>query len=203
MTSPARKPSRSYHHGDLKPALIEAAAAIVRTKGLEALTLREVAKRTGVSPAAPYRHFPDRRSLVAAVAERGFLRLQEAMIAGMSSARGREGFKQVALAYVDFGLSNPAEYRVMFGPEMADASDFPSLRETGRGVLGGVAEAVSQLQQAGLIGKGDPWLIAAALWSTLHGLVMLVLDGQTESVADTDALVEEATRIVMLGMAPR
>ena len=124
-------------------------------------------------------------------------------MAGMKSARGRAGFKQVALAYVDFGLANPAEYRVMFGPDMADTRDFPSLRETGRGVLGGVAEAVSQLQSAGLIGPGDPWLMAVALWSTLHGLVMLALDGQTEGVADSDALVEEATRILMFGMAAR
>ena len=203
MTTPIKKPARSYHHGDLKTALVEAAASIVRTKGLDALTLREVARRTGVSAAAPYRHFPDRRALVAAVAERGFVRLGEAMIAGMQSAGGRGGFKQVALAYVEFGLANPAEYRVMFGPEMADTRDFPSLRETGRGVLGGVAETVSQLQNAGLIGPGDPWLMASALWSTLHGLVMLTLDGQTEGVADSDALVEEATRIVMFGMAPR
>jgi len=199
-----KKPPRSYHHGDLKEALVEAAAAIVRTKGLDALTLREVARRTGVSPAAPYRHFPDRRALVAAVAERGFERMQVAMMEGMKSAGGRAGFKQVALAYVSFGLTNPAEYRVMFGPEMADTRDFPSLRETSRGVLGGTAEAVSQLQKAGLIGPGEPWLIAVALWSTLHGLVMLMLDGQTEGVApDSDALVEEVTRIMMFGMAPR
>ena len=203
MTTITKKSPRSYHHGDLKEALVEAAVSIIRAKGVEALTIRDVAKRTGVSPAAPYRHFPDRRSLIAAVAERGFIRLQQAMIAGMESARGREGFKQVAIAYVEFGLNNPAEYRVMFGPEAADTTDFPSLRETSRAVLGGVAEAVTQLQKAKLIGKGDAWLIAAALWSTLHGLVMLVLDGQTAKVADTREIVEEATRIVMFGMAPR
>ncbi len=198
-----RKSARTYHHGDLKAALVVAAAAIVRTSGLDALTLREVARRTGVSAAAPYRHFADRRALVAAVAERGFVRLGEALTAAMKSGGGRGGFKQVALAYVHFGLANPAEYRVMFGPEMADTRDFPSLRETGRGVLGGVAETVSHLQKAGVIGPGDPHLMSVALWSTLHGLVLLVLDGQTEGVEDSAALVEEATRIVMFGMAPR
>jgi hypothetical protein len=123
---------------------------------------------------------------------------------GMKSAGGRAGFRQVAVSYVEFGLANPAEYRVMFGPEVADTRDLPSLRETSRSVLGGVATAVSHLQKAGLIGPGDPWMIAVTLWSTLHGLVMLVLDGQTEGIApDSDALVEEATRIVMFGMAPR
>jgi hypothetical protein len=71
-------------------------------------------------------------------------------------------------------------------------------------VLGFVAEGIRQLQSAGLVGPGDPWLMAIATWSTLHGLVMLTLDGQTATVAPSvEALVEEATRIMMFGMAPR
>jgi AcrR family transcriptional regulator len=198
------RPRRAYHHGDLREALVEGALAILRAEGLDALTLRAVARRAGVSPAAPYRHFSDRRALVAAVAERGFSRLQQVMLQRMQDARGRGGLKLVALAYVEFGLANPAEYRVMFGPEVAVTDDLPSQRETGRGVLGFVAEGIRQVQAAGLIGEGDPWMMAVATWATLHGLVMLTLDGQTTTVApDVDALVEEATRIMMFGMAPR
>jgi AcrR family transcriptional regulator len=208
MPARARKrpKPRAYHHGDLKSALVEEAAAIVREKGLEALTLRAVAKRAGVSQAAPYRHFADRRALVAAVAERGFARLQEAMLERMKSVEpgGRLGLKQVALAYIEFGVENAAEYRVMFGPEVANTEGLPGLRQTGRGVLGFVAEGMRQLQQAGLVGPGDVQLMAAATWATLHGLVMLMLDGQTAGVApDSDALVEEATRIMMFGMSAR
>ena len=90
----------------------------------------------------------------------------------------------------------------MFGPEVAVTDDLPSLRQTGRSVLGFVAEGISQLQKAGLIGPGDPWMMAVATWATLHGLVMLSLDGQTAGVApNLDVLVEEATRIMMFGMA--
>jgi AcrR family transcriptional regulator len=197
---------RSYHHGDLKAALVDAAVEILRAQGPQALTLRAVARRVGVSQAAPYRHFADRRALVAAVAEQGFRRLQQAMLARMHTAQegGRVGLKQVALAYVEFGLANPAEYRVMFGPEVAITDDLPELRKTARSVLGFVAEGIRQLQDAGLVGAGDPWLIAVTIWSTVHGLVMLTLDRQTAGVApNVDALVEEATRIMMFGMAGR
>lgn len=198
-----RKNANSYHHGDLKAALVVSAVNILRREGAEALTLRAVAKATGVSATAPYRHFPDRRALIAAVAEEGFRSLGRAMGDGMQTAAGRLGLKGVALAYVRFAHENPAEYRVMFGPEVANTDDLPALRETGRSVLGFVAEGIRQLQQAGLVGPGDPALMAAATWATLHGVVMLSLDGQTKSIASLDALTEEATRIMMFGMAAR
>ena len=199
-----KRAPRAYHHGDLKAALVDAAVDIIRKSGSEALTLREVARSVGVSQAAPYRHFKDRRELVAAVAERGFVRLRDRMLVGIQSAQGRLGLKSVAEAYVSFGLENPAEYRVMFGPEVAVTDDLPSLRDTGRSVLGFVAEGISQLQKQGLVRSGDPWLMAVATWSTLHGLVVLSLDGQTAGVAPSrELLVEEATQIMMFGMAPR
>lgn len=207
--TPARRSSprkgrqtRGYHHGDLKAALVSAAVEILRKEGLEGLTLRAVARRAGVSQAAPYNHFADRRTLMAAVAERGFNRLQDAMMQAMQSAGGRQGLKGVALAYVRFAMDNPAEYRLMFGAELANTDDLPALRAAGRSSLGFVAEGISQLQRAGLVGAGDPHMIAAATWATLHGLAMLTLDGQTTTVAPSvDALVEEATRIMMFGMA--
>jgi AcrR family transcriptional regulator len=205
--SPTRRPKRrprSYHHGDLKAALVESAVEILRKEGLEALTLRAVARKAGVTQAAPYRHFADRRALMAAVAEVGFQRLQQAMLAAMQGAQGRLGLKGVALGYIRFALENEAEYRLMFGPEVAVTDDFASLRDTGRSVLGFVATGIGQLQKAGLVGPGDPNLMAAATWATLHGLALLVLDKQTAGVApDTNALIEEATRIMMFGMAPR
>jgi AcrR family transcriptional regulator len=199
-----RKPARAYHHGDLKAALVEAATELLRAEGLEGLTLRAVARKAGVSQAAPYRHFADRRAMMAAVAERGFQRLQQAMLQAMQSGQGRQGLKGVATSYVAFALENPTEYRLMFGSELAVTDDLPSLRETSRAVLGFVAEGISQLQAAGMVGAGDPQLMAAATWSMLHGLAILVLDGQTAGVApDVDALVEESTRIMMFCMAGR
>ena len=197
------KPQKAYHHGDLKAALVACATDILRKEGPEALTLRAVARAAGVSVAAPYRHFADRRQLVAAVAAEGFRRMGEAMHAAMARG-GRDGLRGVAEAYVRFAHENPAEYHVMFGPEMANTEDLPELRETGRSVLGFVAYGIGMLQQAGMVGPGDPALMAVVTWAQLHGLVMLSLDGQSTGVAPSiDAQVAEATRIMMFGMAPR
>jgi AcrR family transcriptional regulator len=203
---PTRKSAkpRAYHHGDLKRALIDAATEILRTHGSEALTLRAVARAAGVSANAPYRHFPDRRTLVAAVAQEGFALLHGEMMAAIRSAEGREGFRQVAVAYVRFAHEHPARYRVMFGAEVAAKDDLPDLRAQSRSVLEFVAIGIDALQKAGMVGPGDPMMMATSLWAALHGLVMLSLDGQTDGVADSlDELVHETTRIVMFGMAPR
>ena len=201
VRSRGQRRSREYHHGDLKVALVEHATRILRSGGVSALTLRAVARAAGVSPAAPYRHFRNRRELVAAIAENGFDRLQQAMMVALGSG-GRSGLRDVAAAYVRFGLENPAVYRVMFGPEVAHTEDLPSLRTTARGVLDFVAGGIVRLQDAGLVGKGDAHLIAVATWATLHGVVTLTLDGQTETVAPSvDAVVDEATRLLMFGMA--
>jgi AcrR family transcriptional regulator len=197
-------PARPYHHGDLRGALIRSAIELLRAEGPDALTLRGVARAAGVSQAAPYRHFADRRALVAAVAEEGFRRMQSAMLEAVRSAPGALGFKGVAIAYVRFGHENPAEYRIMFGPELGNQDDLPELQITSRGVLEFVAEGVRGLQAAGLVVEGDAGMMAAALWSMLHGLVMLSLDGQTAGVTESlDALVETTTQLMMFGMAPR
>jgi AcrR family transcriptional regulator len=205
--SPRRRKGRAYHHGDLRAALLASALELLQKEGIEALSLRAVARAAGVSQAAPYRHFSDRRQLMGGIAAEGFRAMEQRMLWEMQRASAdspRAGLRMVAVAYVQFGLENPALYRVMFGPEVAVTDDLPELRETGRGVLGFVAEGIRRLQAGGLIGAGDPWLMAVTTWSTLHGLVMLTLDGQTAGVApSTDALVEEATRIMMFGMAAR
>ena len=205
MTRPTpSSDSRPYHHGDLRSALIRSALDLLRSEGLEALTLRGVARAAGVSQAAPYRHFADRRALVAAVAEEGFRRLQEEMVAAYRANPGPAGFKQIALAYVRFARENPAEYRVMFGPEVAQQDDLPALRQTSHGVLDFTRQGIEGLQHAGMIGPGDPWRMAVACWAMLHGLAMLFLDGQTQGVESSpDELLETATRMLMFGMAVR
>src|SRR5256885_1168332 len=134
MPRPRKPKPRAYHHGDLKATLVECAIALLRTEGPEALTLRAVARAAGVSQAAPYRHFPDRRALVGAVAEDGFRRLQAAMLEHVGQQSGRQGLKEVAIAYVEFAHRNPAQYRIMFGPTLAKTEDLPSLGATSRGV---------------------------------------------------------------------
>ncbi len=111
------------------------ARRILREEGLDALIPR-AARAAGVSQTAPYRHFTGRRALMGAVAATGFWELNQAMGAAMAGGGGREGFKGVALAYVDFAREHPSLYRVMFGPEVASTEDLPELAEVSRSALG-------------------------------------------------------------------
>jgi AcrR family transcriptional regulator len=202
MPEPAA--DRPYHHGSLRAALVDRALDILRTDGLDALTLRAVARAAGVSQTAPYRHFADRRALVAAVAAEGFRGLEAAMQGAMAHGGGRAGFKGIAFAYVRFAQENPALYRVMFGPEVANTEDLPELATSSRATLGFVQAGLEGLQRAGLIRSGDAALMAVALWGCMHGIVSLILDRQAETVtSDLDALVEATANLVMFGLAPR
>lgn len=138
------------------------------------------------------------------MAEQGFIELETAMLAAVQGGQGRPGMRGVAFAYVAFGMENPALYRIMFGPEVARQGDLPELKQTSSRVLGFVRIGVEGLQQAQLVAPGDAGVLATVMWSMLHGLVMLALDGQTDEVGlPLDQLVAETTRIMMFGMAHR
>src|SRR5436189_6357013 len=111
-----RKPRVPYHHGDLRRALLVEAARTIRAEGIEAVTLRAVGARLGVSRTALYRHFADKSALLNAVAEDGFRGLSEALESAWTAAGGGvPGFEAMGHAYVRFALDNPSHYRVMFG----------------------------------------------------------------------------------------
>src|SRR2546428_10887865 len=119
---------RPYHHGNLRQALIDAALELIEERGVPALTLREVARRVGVTHAAPQRHFAGRAALVAAVAEQGFRGLGAHVAAVRASARTpAQQLRALGVAYVEYALAHPAHLRVMFSPEVADKSRHPQL----------------------------------------------------------------------------
>lgn len=198
-----------YHHGDLRQAMVNAAIELLRDGGVSALTLRAAARKAGVSQAAPYRHFADRADLLAAVAADGFARLKAAFIhAARSAASPREGLRELARAYVRFGVKHPAEYRVMFGAETAGRGRFPELDSQSGSVYQLLIDGIIGLQQLGLVKVGDPTAIALTAWSSMHGLVMLVLNGRgpfgelDHSAADQlEEQLTVATEILMFGMA--
>lgn len=153
----------TYHHGDLRAALLASASQILSTQGLAQLSLREVARRAGVSHNAPYRHFPDRDSLLAELAADGFRRLGSAM----AGKRGRE----TGEAYVGFALENPNLFRLMFGGQLRVAQ-YPALGAAARATYEGLVQVF----------RGQPEIAdadkaAAAAWSLVHGLAQLLLDG--------------------------
>ena len=205
-----RAQKQSYHHGDLRHALLSAAIPLLRKGGPEALTMRALARAAGVSPMAPYRHFADRAALVTAVADEGFKRLYAQLRAaaespertlGKAQQTARGGLQAIALAYVQFALAHPDEYRVMFGSELAaDPSSGPASRHA---VFAFLREGIAMLQRQKLVRSGDPHAMALTAWALVHGLAMLAIDGQVrgQGAPSPEELTLTATELMMFGMA--
>ena len=170
----------AYHHGDLRRALVRGALELLREGGPAALTLRGAARRAGVSPAAPYRHFKDKRELLAAVAEEGFLDLDRHAAEEIAAA-GDDAilrFRQHGLAYVRFAIDHPDHYRVMFGPEIADKREYAALDAASRAAFDRLYESLRLCQKAGVLPAGDIEPRAVRAWALVHGLASLFMDGQ-------------------------
>lgn len=168
-----------YHHGDLHRALLEAGRALVEEGGLDAVSLRAVARRAGVSHAAPYHHFRGKSDLLAAIAGNGFQRLVETIEseAPREQPADRWGpLRAVGRGYVRFASEHPSVFRLMFRPELTRPSEHPQLMQAEALAFGALQRAL----QLGLGSSGEPtvdlrWLAAFA-WSTVHGLALLHID---------------------------
>jgi len=174
---PAAKPKR-YHHGDLREALLEAGLAIIAETGIGELSLRQVARRAGVSHNAPYHHFADKSSLLAALAEQGFAALAgEIQVARAAAGGPRARLEAVGIGYVRFALRAPAQFRLMFRPELVVPDANPEVARSTTPVLDILIESVIDAQRAGEAPAGDPMPIVLTCWSAVHGLATLWLDG--------------------------
>jgi AcrR family transcriptional regulator len=204
--STAKKPRVTYHHGDLKRALTDAALALVAEKGPKGFTLSEAARRAGVSLAAPYRHFADKADLLASVAEQGFLELHQALtVAGDGTSDLEERVNELGRGYVRWAVAHPDHYQVMFGAETKDKADHPGLLLAGAQAFGNLLEVITQCVAAGLIRADDPLTIAGPMWSMIHGIAALAIGGDLKHVGideDPDDLVARATNDLMRGLAP-
>ncbi|MFT3921341.1 MAG: TetR/AcrR family transcriptional regulator [Myxococcales bacterium] len=167
-----------YHHGDLRRALVEAALELVHQAGPAGITLREAARRAGVTHAAPYRHFADKESLLAAVAEEGFIQLRGKMELSTQGVSGLAAIEAIGLAYVHFAQENPSHFRVMFGAELGDKRRHPSLLEADQAVFDVLREAIASAQRALELPAGEPASMGMVAWSMLHGVAAMVVDGQ-------------------------
>jgi AcrR family transcriptional regulator len=172
-TKPGRKSPHPYHHGHLRDALIRAARKILEKDGLPDLSLRRVAQAAGVSSAAPYYHFADKKALLDAIAAEGFSSLKREMLARMEKeANPRARTQACGITYVAFALQNPALFRLMFG-----GNDFPSADAA---LAGPRQLTYDVLQQAVAAhspgGKADP-LTCLGLWALVHGIAKLILEG--------------------------
>lgn len=166
------KAGNAYHHGDLRAALIAAARAELETARPEAITLKSLALRLGVSQPAPYRHFASRDALMAAVAADGFERFHEAVIAARDGAAPNEAFLRSCLAYLEFARANRGVYRLMFASHILRDADDEKLERASSAAFGFLIERV-----AGSAPPGRARAIAVWIWSALHGLAMLEAEG--------------------------
>ena len=178
--APRKQPGR-YHHGNLRRALVQEAAAIIGTRGIDALTLRAVSDSLGVSRTAMYRHFADKSDLLAAVAAEGFRRLRAAL-GGSFDAMGH--------GYVRFAMANPAHYRVMFGGFVREHRPDTEVAIEGAAAFQVLVDALVGLQQEGTIRRDDPRQLATYIWSVVHGIAMLAIDGQIGDKQAVDSLTE-------------
>ena len=156
---------RAYHHGDLRNGLLEAARSILEEHDLSALTLRAVARRAGVSHAAPYRHFPNHEALLVDLGLEGFAELRQHIVdAGKVGGPESDRIANIGAAYMRFVVKRPAVARLMFGPQLPHREKFPALSNAADAVGAEIGAALSDHN------------LGLAVWAAVHGLAMLVLE---------------------------
>ena len=192
--SPAKRPRRKraghYHHGDLRRALVEEALRTIHTAGVEHLTLRGIGEKLGVSRTALYRHFSDKQALLAGVGREGFRMLRLALMqAWEEQGKGRQGFDAMGAAYVQFAVAHPSHYRVMFGRFLESCAKDAEFIQEATAAFQVLVDSLVEQQRSGLIRRDDPVLLARFIWSVVHGISMLVIDGQLRGLDERgDAL---------------
>lgn len=186
LMSTSRHRKRSYHHGDLRAVILRAAGELLEKQGIEALSLRDAARRAGVSHNAPYRHFPSKDALLAALAANGFGRFREEL----ATAEQHAGLRGRGEAYIRFALAHPQLFRLMFGAGLSIAGD-ANLSEQASRAFGGLQKAI-----AAQTGKEAPYAAIAA-WALVHGLSHLLLDQKLAGASRDRARLEEFVRSVL------
>ncbi len=205
-----------YHHGDLRRALIDAALTLVAEEQQWSFSLREVARRAGVSHSAPYNHFPEKRDLLDAIAAVGFERLRDGLTSSIGNADTAEAMLMAGgQAYVRLGTENPALYRLMFGPALAHCCGGVRPRLTRTAAAAAKAALDEMIVRGAHLGafatssdsRPDIALARLSIWSAAHGLTMLIIDRLAEYDVSTNDIVERLIAIQVEGLrsllAPR
>jgi AcrR family transcriptional regulator len=203
-----RRP-KTYHHGDLRRTLIEAGLEVLEQGGVAALELREVARRAGVSHAAPYRHFADKGAFMAALIEVGFHRLarqiEETILSVPNQPEVR--LQRLASAYVHFALANPWLMREMFSGLTIEKESYSSVQDATKAVSKLFITIVEEGQSQGLVRAGNSGELASVIWSLLHGMSVLIIEGQTRpytsEAAGLERMIRTCTKVLYEGLSHR
>ena len=187
---------------NLQRRILDASLELIRVEGLASLSMREVARRAGVSHQAPYHPFADRESILARIAQEGFEELLLRMRETSAKAQGLEArLYAISHAYVTFALDRPAHFRVMFRPELVDLARFPEAQCAGEAAFQELLAFVCELRGvAGVDRTAEDDVWTSMLWSQAHGLACLILDGplglKVPSSADRKAHVGAVLRTI-------
>lgn len=196
---------QAYHHGDLRNALVSGALELLEQEGHSEFTLRDLARRVGVSVAAPYAHFADKGALLAAIATAGFIRLRAALEAAIGNdSDPPDQFLRMGSAYVRFGTDHPALYKVMFASEELPAKEgeYPELQEAAEAAFAALTDMLGRMQRSGFLRAGDPEADGLGVWAHVHGLTSLIITGRASCVGDTalePAEIVTSSLLLLLG----
>ena len=198
-----------YHHGNLRQALLDAGEQLLEVEGVSGLSLRALARATGVSHAAPYRHFADKAELLAALAARGFARLARALtdVAAANPDDPRREYLIACRRYIELGMEAPAMYRLMFGQQQPGVGDQPELAEAGQAAYEALLGAMARGRATGTFDDVPADAQAMAVWSMVHGVTELAISGRLEPCAQDRleilALGEQMCSLLLSGLAAR
>lgn len=187
-----------YHHGNLISDLKNHAIKMIKTKGVNQLNLRDLAAKCGVSATAVYRHYESKQHLLAAIAQEGFIQLQQAM----SEAKEPHKLQMIGVAYIHFALQHPVEFQLMFGAFL-EKEKYPSLYLASQEAYQILRTQVAKGVEEGLM-VGDIDSLTRAAWATVHGTAMLLLDNQfvieRNQVIDSNQIALEITTVLGQGL---
>lgn len=198
MTRPTSTP---YHHGDLRRSLLDVARDMIRTEGIEALSLRKLADVVGVSRTALYHHFDNKNDLICAIVAEGFATIHTLFDTAADVATGtpRQRFADFVHAYVRFATQDPEMYELMFSRTVwKQHPPTDALRTTARDSFRRLRTMVTEWQAAGLMsGRFDPKRLSQVTWSTLHGLCRLQNDGVYKDQSGLKAMCDCAIELLL------
>lgn len=194
--------ARSYHHGNLRAALLARAEETVRERGVQALSLRELARETGVSHGAPRRHFGDRQALLDALAEDGFVRLGRALNAAVQEAGADSTARIQALAgaYVRFATRHAALLELMYAGKHREGAE--SVYAAAEEAFAVALQVIADAQESGELVSGAPESLAQVALATLHGLAAMANSGML-AADELETTVPEAVERLLSGLRPR
>jgi AcrR family transcriptional regulator len=171
---------KTYHHGDLKNALIKAGIEILAKEGTGSLSLREVASRAGVSHSAPYAHFADKQALIAAISTEGYRRIFESIEAATAPFADdpRRQLLEAAWAYLQFAMDETDHFRIALSGAVEQEKNYPALVEASQAGFSAIIQMVEACQAKGILAEGPADAVAVSVWSLVHGLASLIVEGQ-------------------------